>query len=64
MTRERAQRAVDDAFAGHVQKLFSILISNVIGKEADATGAFERGLGAADEAYSIACGVVDRTFAE
>lgn len=64
MTRERAQRAVDDAFAAHVGKIFSTLVSNIVGKEADAAGAFSRGLAAADEAHSIATGVVERVFAE
>lgn len=64
MTRERAQRAVDEAFAAHVGKLFSTLVSNVVGKTADASGNFARGLAAADEAHSIASGVVDQVFAE
>lgn len=64
MTRDRAQRALDEAFAGHVAKLFSTLVLNVLGKEADASGAFARGLAAADEAHSIASGVVEQAFAE
>lgn len=64
MTRERAQRAVDDAFAGHIAKLFSVLVSNIVGKDADASGSFARGLAAADEAHSIATGVVEQAFAE
>lgn len=64
MTRDRAQRAVDDAFAAHVSKIFSTLISNIVGKEPDAAGNFARGLAAADEAHSIASGIVERTFAE
>lgn len=64
MTREKAQRAIDEAFAAHVGKLFSTLVSNVIGKAADASGNFARGLAAADEAHSIATGVIEQAFAE
>lgn len=64
MTRERAQMAVDEAFAAHIAKIFSTLILNVVGKEADAAGKFAMGLAAADEAHSIASGIVERAFAE
>lgn len=64
MTRDRAQEAVDAAFAAHVGKIFATLIANIVGKEADAAGNFSRGLAAADEAHSIASGIVERAFAE
>lgn len=64
MTRDRAQQAVDEAFAGHIAKLFSTLISNLVSNESGAGAAFERGLAAADDAHTIASGIVERVFAE
>ena len=64
MMKKQAQDALDTAFAVHVGKLFSVLISNVVEGEGDAGGKFSKGLAAADEAHAIASGIVEKTFVD
>lgn len=62
MTRESAQRAIDDGFADGLKRLFSVLVSNLGAGEKDALAKFQRGLANHDEAHSAASGIIEKIF--
>lgn len=62
MTRDKAQEAVDEAFASSVRQLFDVLVSNLVTSEADAALKFHSGLAKRDEAHVMASKEVEAIF--
>ena len=62
MTRDRAQKAVDDGFDEGVKNLFIGLTRSLMTGEADGIEKFARGIAFYDEAHAKASVEIERIF--
>lgn len=65
MKRADAQRAIDDAFADGLKKLFAVMVDNLeAGEPTKGIKEFTAGLGFHDEAHANASAVIEKIFPE
>jgi len=65
LTREAAQKAIDEAFAEGLKNLFIVLERNIIGQSIEtATREFEAGVAKFDQAHTTATAIIDKIFKE
>jgi hypothetical protein len=64
MTREKAQQAIDEAFADGLKNLFSKLVLMVETEEVDAVNRFKAGVAFHDHAHAAASAAVEAIFPE
>lgn len=65
MNRADAMRAIDDAFADGLKKMFAVLVDGLIeGETSKAIKAFTGGLSFHDEAHAKASAAIEQIFPE
>ena len=64
MKRADAQKAIDEAFAEGIKRLFDFLVENLEVETPEALKRFTNGIAKHDEAHTKASAAIDKIFPE